>query len=179
MSWMNQNEIEDARKRIVEDPNFPPHFKKAAIFLNDFMDLINSISDGWPYWSYGTKCSSDLQEIVRNARWPVGPYATELNQSACKKAMAKVTNFLKRCSQTKDKPEVEKFLETHDSKVRPLETVKTSPNGMVVTNFSNMSPPIIKIDISKDQSVTIRRGDDGTVQVLVKNGDHVERHTIG
>jgi hypothetical protein len=104
MGWMNAYEIEAAVIRI----SGPPRLAKAARFLKDFKDLIDEISDGWPYWSYGTRCSEALQGIVSNGVWPANaepPPAAEIDA-----AVRKVRSFLARCDQTKDKPAVREFL---------------------------------------------------------------------
>ena len=104
---MNESEIEYAVDCIQD----PAYLRDAAQFLLEFMDLINSISDGWPYWAYGTKCSSDLQEIVNNAVWPVNRMEhARVSAADVSKACRKVRLFLNRCKQTKDKPQVRAFL---------------------------------------------------------------------
>ena len=109
--WMNQHEVEYALNRCQNAPNLPAHVLKAARFLNDFCHLINDISDGWAYWSYGTKCSDSLQELVNEAQWPINQYpSTASTNTECVKACNKVKNFLKRCKQTKDNPTVQDFL---------------------------------------------------------------------
>ena len=89
--WMNEYEISNATRLITN----PPIMVKAARFLNEFCELINSISDGWAYWSYGTKCSYDLQEIVYDKQYVA-------RCESVKPAMKKVLSFLTRCKQTKD-----------------------------------------------------------------------------
>ena len=98
--WMNEHEIRYATQRITN----PPIMIKAARFLNEFCELINSISDGWAYWSYGTKCSNDLQEIVHD-----GQYVARCE--SVKPAIKKVLSFLSRYKQTKDKEMVIDFVQ--------------------------------------------------------------------
>lgn len=105
--YMNQCEIEDAVARIERNQN-PVELVKAALFLQAFCDLINAISDGWPYWSYGTKCSQNLQEIVRDGQYPASQVIIEDITPATKK----VLTFLKRCKQTKDNPDVIAFVKS-------------------------------------------------------------------
>lgn len=100
--WMNEYEIQDAVQRISS----PPSFVEGAYFLSRFCDLINSISDGWPYWSYGTKCSDDLQNLIGQVRHPNNPVDTR----KVKPAIKKVLTFLKRCKQTKDTEAVIEFV---------------------------------------------------------------------
>ena len=73
------------------------------MFLQAFVELINSISDGWAHWSHGTKCSGDLQDLLQ-----APDTATAEKIAAAKK---KVLAFLKRCKQTKDNPTVIAFVE--------------------------------------------------------------------
>ena len=107
--WMNAMDIDDAVSRITR----PTHLREAALFLQAFKELINDISDGWPYWSYGTKCSSDLQKIVSDAQWPVNQIGDGCSTPAeVRKACLKVSTFLRRCQQTRDNHEVLRFIET-------------------------------------------------------------------
>lgn len=80
---------------------------RAASCLRDFKDLINAISDGWAYWSYGTKCSNALQELVQTPRC-AQPSVTEAQVTA---AIRKIAVFLRRCEQTKNEAEVLRYLE--------------------------------------------------------------------
>lgn len=105
--WMNEYDIDDA----VDQIQHPKHLHRGALFLQAFKDLINSISDGWPYWSYGTKCSKNLQTITSEASWPSHRVEhAAASPEAVHKACQKVRTFLKRCKQTKDKPLVVEFL---------------------------------------------------------------------
>ena len=99
MSWMNGCEIANCHPdtQVLRD---------GAAFLRSFMNLIDSISDGWPYWSYGTKCSEDLQELVQTPR--CAQQTVEAWQ-VCR-ARDKVIAFLSTCKQTKDKLEVKAFI---------------------------------------------------------------------
>lgn len=99
MSWMNGCEIENCRPDTQV-------LRNGASFLRAFMNLINSISDGWPYWSYGTKCSDDLQELVQTPRCA----QTTVTRRQVKAAMAKVITFLSTCKQTKDGHSVQAFI---------------------------------------------------------------------
>ena len=102
---MNQWEIEDACNHCRGHVTLGP----ASEYLLAFCELINNISDGWAYWSYGTKCSEDLQKIVNEGKWSAsqmpGPKLKDV-QDACRK----IQTFLKRCDQTKNKTEVLEFL---------------------------------------------------------------------
>ena len=111
--FLNEMDIEDAKRRCESDNNLPIQAKMAARFLSDFCDLINSISDGWCYWHYGTKCSKDLQDLVDQIQHSRSLHPTPQH---CYKACAKVENFLKRCKQTKNNPDVQLFLQEHKNK---------------------------------------------------------------
>ena len=97
--WMNGCEIENCRPdtQVLRD---------GAAFLRSFMNLIDSISDGWPYWSYGTKCSEDLQELVQTPRCA----QAAVTRKQVKAAEDKIITFLSRCKQTKDNPRVQLFI---------------------------------------------------------------------
>lgn len=105
--WMNHCEITEARERcravIV--------YHDAAQYLGRFRDLIDSISDGWAHWGYGTKCADDLMQLVNDGQWPARRLPTTEAASKFKLAKMKIRRFLSTCSQTKDKTEVRAFLE--------------------------------------------------------------------
>ena len=106
--WMNQAEIEYAPTLIGNHPTLQP----AATYLLSFLHLINEISDGWPYWTYGTKCSHDLQTIVHNGTIPCNQYDHACVKPAeVSKACKKIQTFLKRCDQTKNNPTVLQWLQ--------------------------------------------------------------------
>lgn len=99
MPWLNEHEIDALRV------THPPLIS-GATFLRAFKDLINAISDGWAYWSYGTKCSADLGALLSLR----GQAAEATTVAEVKKAKARVTGFLRRCPQTKHNPQVIEFL---------------------------------------------------------------------
>jgi len=61
--WLNRWDIDEAVRTFKADPVLGP----AAKFLPDYRDLVDSLSDGWPYWSAGTKCASDLESLLHEA----------------------------------------------------------------------------------------------------------------
>jgi hypothetical protein len=59
--WMNEGEIDDALNVVQHHaPEYLPYIK----YLSDWRDTINSNSDGWPYWTAGTRCASKLMELT-------------------------------------------------------------------------------------------------------------------
>lgn len=105
---MNQYDIDHAAEELRDTPVYGP----AALYLQDYKDLINSMSDGWSYWSYGTKCAKDLEAIVQegmHVRQPYGAYWDTVATATAtvtdvKKAARKIETFWKRCKQTTNKP---------------------------------------------------------------------------
>lgn len=95
-------EVDEAASLLRHKPVYGP----AAIFLQDFKDLINDISDGWHSWSYGTKCAQDLEKIVQEGVHVLRPWGAYRDTQATateadvKKAAKKIQTFLKRCKQT-------------------------------------------------------------------------------
>jgi hypothetical protein len=61
--WMNRWEIEEMVRKYKHDPVLGP----ATKYLDDYRELIDNVSDGWPYWSYGTKCAHTLMELIHKA----------------------------------------------------------------------------------------------------------------
>lgn len=59
--WMNEHEIDRALDLVGQHaPEFLPYVK----YLSDWRDVINQNSDGWPYWSAGTRPAGTLQELI-------------------------------------------------------------------------------------------------------------------
>jgi len=82
--WMNEHEIDRALDLVGQyAPEFLPYVK----YLSDWRDIINQNSDGWPYWSAGTRPSGALQELVTKlvnsiqSRGSVAPSAREFEKS--------------------------------------------------------------------------------------------------
>lgn len=71
MPNMNRHDIDDA-VRTFEHRH--PVLGPAARFLKDYQEGIDSMSDGWPYWSHGTQCTNKLQTLLERemnrARYP-------------------------------------------------------------------------------------------------------------
>lgn len=103
---MNSCEIDCAVQRLQG----VDIYHDAALFLARFRDLIDSISDGWAYWGYGTKCSEPLQQIISDGQWPARRQPREATIRAVAEYTAKIKTFLRRCKQTRDRPEVIEFL---------------------------------------------------------------------
>lgn len=59
--WMNEPEIDEALAIIGK---YAPRFLPYAKYLSDWRDIINQNSDGWAYWSAGTRPAGKLQELL-------------------------------------------------------------------------------------------------------------------
>jgi hypothetical protein len=99
--WMNEAEIDYCHQNLETKV-----LKDGAMFLRSFKNLINQISDGWAYWSYGTKCSDDLQTLIQTP--PI--CQADITQKQVQDAKKKILRFLGRCKQTKDNPIVCDFI---------------------------------------------------------------------
>lgn len=143
MSWMNSSDVDAA----VERCRSVSHLRMGALFLRDFMDLIDDISDGWAYWSYGTHCSNDLQELMRRA-----PCAQrDTTRAQVHAAMDKVATFLRRCKQTRDLPAVHLFLEQHGYVARAKATAD-------VERVNNTDPEARDTRFPSFFALSVRRG---------------------
>ena len=138
--WMNEAEIDNAKQRIVED-QCAPHLVEAVQFLSNFRGLINEISDGWAYWSYGTTCSGDLQDLVNLAYFPAR--RVEVSEGAVQVACEKVRRFLRKCDQTKNNPKVQAFLNPAPAQSSPPAPPVRQPDVLksfrVVSASSNLN----------------------------------------
>lgn len=60
--WMNEYEIDEAVE-LIDDR--VPEFSRYAKFLHDWKEVVNSSSDGWPYWKAGGKSAEKLMDLVQ------------------------------------------------------------------------------------------------------------------
>ncbi len=61
--WVNRYDIAEFVEAFRGDPTLGP----AAQFLDDYRELVDSVSDGWCHWSYGTKCADTLSTLLNDA----------------------------------------------------------------------------------------------------------------
>lgn len=64
MSWANRMDID----RYLEEFSANPVLGPAARFLKAYQETIDSVSDGWPYWSAGTRPAGDLCKLLADAQ---------------------------------------------------------------------------------------------------------------
>lgn len=90
--WMNEYDIDDT-VRLIHDRH--PRFYPYARYLSDWRDIVNRNSDGWPYWSGGSRPARKLMELldqtVRALRgWPADRGATLPDEKDLRKALAPI-----------------------------------------------------------------------------------------
>jgi hypothetical protein len=61
MLFMNEWEIAEKRAQHAKHPALGP----ATQFLYEFMQEVNSHSDGWPYWSLPVKAAKNLIALIQ------------------------------------------------------------------------------------------------------------------
>lgn len=62
MTWMNEGEIE----RIVDlSRRSAPEVYPFAVYLKDWVDIVNANSDGWHSWKGGSSCASRLMTLLK------------------------------------------------------------------------------------------------------------------
>lgn len=94
--WMNEMEINEAASLLRHKPVYGP----AAIYLQDYMYLVNENSDGWPYWSAGSKAADSLSAIVQEGMHLLRPWGAYRDTKATateadvKKAVARIKRFV-------------------------------------------------------------------------------------
>lgn len=95
MTWMNEMEIDEAVRVFAQDPVLGP----ASRYLSDYRHLINRNSDGWPYWSAGTRPAGTLCEILSAAmtnRYRQDPRYVRPTLDDVKKAVRRIKSFVTR-----------------------------------------------------------------------------------
>jgi hypothetical protein len=60
--WMNEAEIDQAKEVYAERA---PDLYPFAKFLADWRDVVNSSSDGWPYWKAGGGAAERLMTLLQ------------------------------------------------------------------------------------------------------------------
>ena len=92
--WMNEYEIQEAAR------DFPQNtaLGKAARFLQEFVEQVNSHSDGWPYWKQPGRAAGQLMDILYNARMNRmrGEGAAQVDDKMILKALAPIKSFMTR-----------------------------------------------------------------------------------
>lgn len=61
MLFMNRYEIEEAVRLARRTPEYLPYVQ----FLSDWKDVVDSCSDGWPYWAPPVRAAKKLMEQVQ------------------------------------------------------------------------------------------------------------------
>jgi hypothetical protein len=61
MLFMNEGEIDQSVEVISERA---PEFARFAKYLSDWRDVVNSSSDGWPYWKAGARSAERLMGLL-------------------------------------------------------------------------------------------------------------------
>lgn len=62
--WMNEYDIDRAKDILTE---YAPEAAKFAVFLSDYKDQINSMSDGWAHWPAGARPANRLSDLLSKA----------------------------------------------------------------------------------------------------------------
>lgn len=64
--WMNRMDVEDAVDRYKNHAVLGI----AARFLSDFVEEVDSVSDGWPYWKLPSNAAKKLMELIQKGGNP-------------------------------------------------------------------------------------------------------------
>jgi hypothetical protein len=93
--WMNEGDIDEALETVRHHaPEYLPYIK----YLSDWRDTINSNSDGWPYWTAGTRCASKLMELVAQLMSSIRGYGGREVSRPEIKELAKSLTSIKSCA---------------------------------------------------------------------------------
>lgn len=100
MMWMNEAEIDDMPHEVANwahQMDVPlPRMKHAADVLVRYKDWINQNSDGWPYWSFGTKRAEKAMDLLQAADQTsrTGRDVTDLSKQDVTRALSPIRKFL-------------------------------------------------------------------------------------
>lgn len=91
--WLNESEIDECVRMFHGDPILGP----ASRYLSDYRDIVNGHSDGWPYWSSGTKPAETLCDLLYKARmnrFRQDPSFTAPTVGDVQKGMQRIKRFI-------------------------------------------------------------------------------------
>jgi hypothetical protein len=89
LMFMNRYEIEDAVRRFERYPVLG----KAARFLKEFMDEVDSHSDGWAYWGAPVAAAKKLMELLQ---YEAPSNGEDVDEEKFRKALAPIRAFMTR-----------------------------------------------------------------------------------
>jgi hypothetical protein len=97
LHFMNEYDIEDAVRTLGNDPVLG----KAARFLKEFMDQVNSHSDGWAYWRAPVAAAGQLMTLIEQGMavkrgQQFQETAPLINDKSIAKAMGPIKAFMTR-----------------------------------------------------------------------------------
>lgn len=94
-AWMNEYEIDRAVQDYVDNPHAAARFPvraKAAQFLREFRDEVNSHSDGWAYWKLPANAAKQLMDLLQASHQE----PEILTEQAFRKALGPIKSFMTR-----------------------------------------------------------------------------------
>lgn len=95
LHFMNEYDVMDAVRMYAENPHAAARFPlraKAATFLREFMDEVNSHSDGWAYWRAPVAAANQLMTLIEASR-----HEPEIvTEQSLRKALAPIRAFMTR-----------------------------------------------------------------------------------
>jgi len=83
--WMNRMDVDEVANRYGSHP-VHPILGKATKFLQQFVEEVDSHSDGWPYWQAPAHAAQQLMDLIQSPK-----LATE---EALAKAMSPIKSFM-------------------------------------------------------------------------------------
>lgn len=94
-SWMNEYDVDLAVQHYAENPHAAakyPERAKAARFLKEFMEEVNSHSDGWAYWRLPANAAKQLMDLLQMANQE----PEIVTEQSFRKALGPIKSFMTR-----------------------------------------------------------------------------------
>ena len=85
--WMNEHDIDDMVDLTAQHA---PQFERYARYLADWKDVVNSNSDGWPYWKAGSACAAKLSAALQDVRDSLRNGTPMPSEAVFKKALSPI-----------------------------------------------------------------------------------------
>lgn len=64
MKFMNEYEVRLMVAKYRSHQPYSPSLHRAALLLESFMNAVNTMSDGWAYWSPAPRAARRLMEVL-------------------------------------------------------------------------------------------------------------------
>ena len=91
---MNEMDVRDAV--VVHRPEVQPNLHQAALHLQQLVEWVNSVSDGWSYWHRAHRGAKRLMDLLQAHRWSLYGDADDCTEAEVRRALVTAKAFITR-----------------------------------------------------------------------------------